>query len=1309
MAFPIKYTLIVAALTTLTLANCNRTPSRVLHNLGGKQPTTPTSTTILSGSSAAGDNAMRTGPRRTEILFLGDKGHHKPIERVPELMAALGNKGINITYTDRLEDLNTPNLNRFDGLLIYANWDSIPRPQERALLDYVSSGHGLIPVHCASYCFRNSAEYVDKVVGGQFWRHGMDSITTRAVQPDSPIMAGLKPFTAYDETYLHSHLQRDNNVLAVREVKPNQAKDLVAANRPNTPDEPYTWTRTYGKGRVFYTAYGHDERTWRQPGFQQLLERGILWAIGDVAKKQHDDLKPQAFTYKGANLPNYEKRPGEQLEQLPLSPEESMKHIQVPVDFTLSLFAHEPNVMHPIAMTWDDRGRLFVLITKDYPNERKPEGGSDSIVICEDTNGDGKADKFTNFAEGLSIPTGLVFANGGLIVSQAPHMLFLKDTNGDDKADVKKILFTGFGTFDTHAGPSNLHYGFDNWIWGCVGYSGFKGKVGTGDSLSFGQALFRFKADGSAMEHMATTSNNTWGMGFNETGDVFGSTANNSHGWYMAIPNGAYHARPNSMNGSRSTDTHKDMKPITGRVRQVDVFGGFTAAAGHNFYTARSFPKAYWNNVAFVCEPTGHIVHQNVMQKHGSDFEDAEGPSAGVNFNLMAGADEWFAPVFAETGPDGAVWVADWYSYIIQHNPVPEGFKNGAGNAYETNLRDFTHGRIYRVGYDKAMPQPQVPNLSMADPAGLLVALKHPNQFWRMAAQRLLVERKNTDVAPQLWAIANDPSVDGIGINAPAIHALWTLQGLGAITPADLQKALKHSSADVRKAAVQVMPRTAEGAALLLSNNLLADKEPVVVVNTLLALNETPASAATDAAVLARLKQATANDDRWLPDAFACAMNTHNARLLRQWLSTITMPPTATNAAMTSSQAAPMDHSKHQMGGSDMGRTASVKPATTSTNAPAAATLADLVVARIETDPARPVVREGTRGIIYVTNQGGTAIAKGTPVPLTMRFESKPGAGDGDRPALKIDYVSYTFKDGIQPGETVAIRRTNNGPWTGDLWMTTELAGDYTLSVQIDKDNTLPEGNKSNNTFSQTISFRAPAQMSTVAVERAARAYASTASPDSVVVMLQKATELDGDNALALVKGLSDGYDYGAKRKPAASHNTLLASLGKKLPDDARPRLNRLLEAWGLRDANADLDPNAQVVRLKTVREEMRYDKKAFSVVAGKPVVIILENPDAMQHNLVVIKPKSTERVGKLADAMITAKNGAEKNYVPESSDIVAATALVNPNQTVRLTFKAPDQPGEYPFVCTFPGHWRIMNGVMTVTKAPVVAGAVAK
>jgi len=636
---------------------------------------------VLSAFTAMGQSA-----RRLEILFLGDNGHHKPMERLPSIMAALGDKGVNFTYTDQLEDLTLKNLNKYDALLIFANWDSIPPHLEKDLLAYVSSGKGILPIHCASYCFRNSSEYV-KMVGGQFWRHTMDSIEAKIIQPDHFIMKGLRPFKVVDETYLHDHLQDDNNVLAEREIKSDQFKD-----KPGVKTEPYTWTRQYGKGRVFYTAYGHDERTWQNTDFQELIYRGILWAVNDDAKAAHAALKPAPFVYREAKLPNYEKREGTQYRQDPLSPEESRKHIQVPMDFNMELFAAEPDVVHPIAFSWDEKGRMFVLITKDYPNERKDAGGSDYILICEDTNKDGKADKFTRFADGLSIPTGMVFSNGGLVVCQAPDMIFLKDTDGDNKADVKKVLFTGFGTFDTHAGPSNLHYGFDNWLWGAIGYSGFKGVVGESkDTIRFAQGFFRFKPDGSKLEFMTNTSNNTWGLGFNETGDVFGSTANNAHGWYMAIPNHYYPSAYGIDNGSRSTDTHKDMKTITPKVRQVDVFGGYTAAAGHNVYTARSFPKKYWNNIAFVAEPTGHVLHQNILTKKGTNFNDTEG------FNLMAGADEWFSPVFAEVGPDGAVWVADWYSFIIQHNPKPDGFIMGQGNAYETELRDYTHGRIYRL------------------------------------------------------------------------------------------------------------------------------------------------------------------------------------------------------------------------------------------------------------------------------------------------------------------------------------------------------------------------------------------------------------------------------------------------------------------------------------------------------------------------------------------------------------------------------------------------------------------------------------
>lgn len=1286
---------------TLLFLHCSRKPSAIMRNIGTKQETV---------------SQADMKPRRTEILFLGDNGHHKPAERVPQLMAALGSRGINITYTDKLADINPDNLAKYDGLLIFANWDTIPKAQERALLDYVALGKGLIPVHCASYCFRNSPEYVDKVVGGQFWRHRMDTIQTRFTKPNDALVMGLQSFKAYDETYLHSHLQPDNNVLAVREVRADQFKDLADAGRPDAKEEPYTWTRTYGKGRVFYTAYGHDERTWSKPGFQQLLERGILWAVGDRVKKLHDDMQPQAFAYDEANLPNYEKRSGPQLRQRPLTPDESMKHLQVPVDFTVNLFAHEPNVMHPIAMTWDERGRLFVLITKDYPNERKPEGGSDYIVICEDTDNDGKADKFTNFAEGLSIPTGMAFGNGGLFVSQAPHMLFLKDTNGDDKADVKKILFTGFGTFDTHAGPSNLHYGFDNWIWGCIGYSGFKGVVGTSkDTLQFGQGFFRFKPDGSVLEYMTSTSNNTWGLAFDETGNVFGSTANNAHGWYMAIPKQRFQGAPHLReNGSRSTDTHKDMKPITEKVRQVDVFGGFTAASGHNFYTARAFPKAYWNRVAFVCEPTGHIVHQNVMQRTGTDYSDRE--ADGVGFNLIAGADEWFAPVFAEVGPDGAVWIADWYSFIIQHNPTPEGAKNGPGNAYETNLRDFTHGRIYRIGYKGASAYTPM-TLSKDRPAELVAALKNDNMFWRMTAQRLLIERNNRDVVPQLMELVNDKSLDDIGNNPGAIHALWTLHGLGELTEMTsrlgdvILASLKHPGASVRKTAIQVLPTTAETANLLIQHNLLNDADPIVVLNTILKLSQVPTAPSVQQAILARLEKANQSgeiNDRWLPEAFSIAMNAHGGQLMKTYLKKVS----ATTPAPAAQPATPMNHDMHHQHEkpAKSGRGPSAPPAPPHQGVEQGnkaienvlvpplqgvpqgkpADGPDLVVTEVRTDPASPEVRQYSRIAVIVTNKGGVAVPEKTPVPLSLKVE-----GNG----MKIEMVSRTHVAGVKPGESVTITRGNNGPWVGDMGVSFEQAGPYKISVTLDPDNKIAEADERNNTFTHTLTYRAPQNLGAYVLERSSRTYASVAPVDSVVALLRQAQTMDAAHRAAIVKGVSEGWNPKTKVTVREADKAFLASMSSAVTPDNKERLTRLYEAWGIAKPEA-ADPNVEVVRLKTVREEMRYDKKEFTVTAGKPVELVLENPDAMQHNLVIGKPKSMETIGLAADKMITAKDGAEKNYVPAIPQVLAATPLVNPDQTYRLRFTAPATPGDYPFVCTFPGHWRIMNGVMKVVNS---------
>jgi len=811
-----------------------------------------------------------------KVLFLGDERHHRPADRAAQLTPVMAGRGIEIAYKDNLAELNPENLAHYDALLLYANIERIEPREEKALLDYVSSGGGFVPIHCASYCFLNSPEFI-ALVGAQFRSHGTGTFETKMVDPNHPIMRGLEPFTTWDETYVHhQHNVRDRHVLQVR--------------AEGDSEEPWTWVRTHGKGRVFYTAYGHDERTWSNPGFQALVERGIRWAAGkgdvfDSGPAKRTDIKP--FEYTAAKLPHYlpgksrgaQGKPIDRM-QRPLDPTESMKHAQVPRGFELSLFAADPEIAKPIAMAWDHRGRLWIAETIDYPNDLQPAGkGHDRIKICEDTDGDGRADTFTVFAESLSIPTSICFTRGGVVVHQAPDTLFLKDTDGDDHADVREVLFSGWNIGDTHAGPSNLRWGFDNWLWGMVGYSGFEGYVG-GERQSFRTGFYRFKADGSKLEFLRNTNNNSWGVGFSEEGIVFGSTANGCPSVYLPIPNRYYEAvRGWSPQVLSSIAASNQYYPITDKVRQVDFHGGFTSAAGHALYTARTYPKHYWNRTSFVSDPTGHLTATFLLQPRGSDFTATHG------WNLLASDDEWTAPIAAEVGPDGHIWVVDWYNYVVQHNPQPEGFTTGKGNAYETPLRDKTHGRIYRVVYTAAEPAAQIaldPNV----PRALVAALRHDNQLWRIHAQRLLVERGEQDVAADLIELVLDQTIDSTGLNTAAIHALWTLHGLGlldgghaAATKAAVA-ALAHPSAGVRRAAAQVLPPGAETASAILAAGLVADADAQVRMRALLALADSPPSIDAAASIAAALTQPENARDRWIPDAAIAAAAANDLRFL---------------------------------------------------------------------------------------------------------------------------------------------------------------------------------------------------------------------------------------------------------------------------------------------------------------------------------------------------------------------------------------------------------------------------------------------
>jgi len=1149
---------------------------------------------------------------RIELLFLGHKSKHHDSEKLADILTREYFKdGINISYTTDPNDLNTQTLSAYDGLIVYANYDTVTEAQAKALIEYVKSGKGFIPLHSASFCFQNFPEVIE-MMGGQFKSHKYDSFPIVITEATHPVMKGVPNFVTRDETYVHQKISKNIEVLSERVE--------------GSHHEPYTWVRPYGNGRVFYTAYGHDEVTFNNPGFLKLVENGIMWAVGDKVTERLASYKIADPTYHDGPVPNYEKRDPAPKVQASLTPAESMSLMQVPVGFDLQLFAAEPDIINPIYMNWDERGRLWVIETIDYPNEIKDDDkGDDRIKILEDTDGDGKADKFTIFAEHLNIPTSFTFVNGGIIVSSAPSFLFLKDTNGDDKADVRQPLLKGWGKRDTHAQASNLRYGLDNKIWGVVGYSGFEGKIGK-DSLRFSQGTYRFTPDGKNLEYISSTSNNTWGLGFSEEFDVFISTANNTHSGFLGMPKRYFDKIKSTESGIEKIDAHYGMHVATKNLRQVDVHGGFTAAAGHSLYTARNFPKEYWNRIAFVTEPTGRLIHRQILQKSGSGFkEDGDG------WNMLASADEWAGPIQAEVGPDGALWVTDWYDFIIQHNPTPSvassGLKaeNGAGNAYINPLRDHERGRIYRITY-KNNDQKNTLTLSKDDSKGLVAAISNNNMFWRTTGQRLLVEKGDKSVLPALFKLVQNTQVDEIGINAPAVHALWTIHGLHALNGTNKEAtdvaiaALNHPAAGVRKAAIEVLPKNTVLFNAMQKANVFSDKDLRVRLAAVLATTDMKASPAIGNVLVDVAEKEENTKDTWLKHALIIAgklnEETFRAAFKKRGLNT--------NPSLTEASVAQRLTFGSRLTEIPLRRSFGRQQQTA---APAPEVLSKEIL----------ISGDLERG----TNRNPAAPASNRPIPYNGVVMVQGNKANGYGVYLIENKMYFQVN---QNGQAYTINTTEPLPAAFNFKAGLKANGAMTLLINNKQVGTA----KAPGVFKKELTDPLRVGFDNLKGDQRLIDY-----PDSVFFMRANLT------------------------------NARLETLAAVGAATALPKTGTI----------------DQTITIKVVKDVMKYDKQLITVKAGTTVRLIIQNPDFMQHNFVLIKINTLKEVGAAADKMAQDADGAKMQYVPKIPEVLQATPLINPAGKFTLTFKVPATPGDYPYVCTFPGHWRIMNGIMRVTK----------
>ena len=502
----------------------------------------------------------------------------------------------------------------------------------------------------------------------------------------------------------------------------------------------------------------------------------------------------------------------------PLSPREERATFKVPKGFRVELVACEPAIVDPVAMSFDEDGRLFVAEMPGYPNGGVGSGTitSGKIKLLEDRDGDGFYEKSTLYADGLRFPMSVMPYKGGLLVAVAPDILYLKDTDGDGKADRRRVLYTGFDLANIQQLVNSLQGGLDNWVYGVAG--GYGGTVRSAEKSDAAAVTlrgrgFRFRPDVAASLE-PTSGGGQYGLTADTWGRWFTAT-NSQHLRHIVLPDHALRRNPalpvravtlDIPDHGAACKVHRISPFEAWRVERTRrrregkdashfpttelVPGGYsTSTCSPLVYDATLFPEAYRGSV-FVCDPANNLIHHDVLVPKGATFTAKRGEA---DCEFLASTDNWFRPVWLSLGPDGALYVLDFYREVIETPlSLPEDIKK------RVNLQGRKRGRIWRVLPEKAKRRSR-PMLSKAKSEELVLHLADDNAWWRMTAQRLLVERQDRSAVKALEALAGQKR-SAVG----RAHALWTLEGLKALPDRLIEEALKDGAAGVREQALRL-------------------------------------------------------------------------------------------------------------------------------------------------------------------------------------------------------------------------------------------------------------------------------------------------------------------------------------------------------------------------------------------------------------------------------------------------------------------------------------------------------------------------
>ncbi|MCI0624996.1 MAG: HEAT repeat domain-containing protein [Acidobacteria bacterium] len=578
----------------------------------------------------------------------------------------------------------------------------------------------------------------------------------------------------------------------------------------------------------------------------------------------------------------------------PLSPQAALASFQLKEDFRIELFATEPQVVDPVEMVFDASGRVFVTEMRDYPQD--PPAGKPArsrVRLLKDTDGDGTIDESVVFADSLLQVTSMLPWKDGLLVTSAPDILYLKDTDGDGRADVRKVVFTGFALSNSEGRITSLRYCVDNWIY--AANSGHPGDIRFFDkpdspAVSVSGADFRFRLDRGQFE--AESGSAQFGVAMDNWGNRF-FTQNTVHVQHVVIPRRYLNRNPYLVAGPPAQDISDHGRPSArvfaltkpegwrerrtkmrqqryreNAVDRVERAGGyFTAASGGTIYAGDQFPEQYRGNL-FTGDVSGNLIHRDLLHRDGVTFVASRAESEQAK-EFLASTDPWFRPCNFANGPDGHLYIVDMYRQIIEGPDfIPEELKKGI-NFYSGD----TLGRIYRIVPKNPATTGRVPpNLEQTPSSELVEYLSHRNVWWRLTAQRLIVERQDKTIVPALKAAL-------CKIDSPQgrLHVLYALEGLSSLDALVVRTMLRDPHPEIRKHAV----RLAEGFPELVGELIILSKDPSPAVRfqIVLSLGQFSSKAAIKALASVAFNHI---DDSWFRTAVMSSAAGSSLELLRR-------------------------------------------------------------------------------------------------------------------------------------------------------------------------------------------------------------------------------------------------------------------------------------------------------------------------------------------------------------------------------------------------------------------------------------------